>query len=869
MKGIQKIKWSGKGSIDASKSNPNVTLCVIGKSDIGFKVDKWLSGTTEEEKKKNVTWILQDKNRKEIRRIQKNPNEEYILNVPNELCGPYSYYLEASLFGGIDRKTQTGLWIIGKATPKIVSSKWSSSVDGSDQRSKEFKYGHLIYLGLNTEGLNGSKSLTVEVYKIVEGGKGTKDDKLVATITSVDVIDGEVNLKIGNTANWFVHAKKDVEKFYIKVKTSWGSYVSDGKSDIHARYLRIKKDQVTKATEPSTNNTPLKTGETTMNFLSYDACKHILIKDNYTVFFDEKKLKNGEKNNSLINLQYLTGESKGKTITIEIKDEKKYKCDSHKNKIYDITNLQKAGFDKVTEKGLMSFSFDSNYNYLHKKDYLKFALEYLVSLPRLKAVVPIETCSYKHSLYIKLYPDVAWAVHFAFDSPPKKYFRDIDISLQQGLTKELNYIKSELEKSSVSLFFPLPKFMSDWVVDMGTEYLINLANKYAFGIHAYHSFDANNKNPQILDYTAKYSWIAKTVITYYVLLDLIIQAVIIYLTRGRGLAPKTAKIVKTSRKLSNKLTDKMEDNNLSFITPKIIFERSQCFEEINGEIFYVIKEKVQALPLFGIQYEAEHTLGTFVANRLGITKVFDLARKTVSLVGNIKMLKKIEKWVSGDTKPTKTSNKLLELRDARTPLDYAEEKIEEKITDIGKALGHDLNFKLTVKGEYQAHYEVSFNLAQNSVTLTEMLENYVSKGPKATFGRKKGIDAVAECELKTGISISTEWMFNYAPTFIKGYIPKAGIEASSSGKAEIHGSLFYERIYSLDNKEAYYIDNVLFSGIAGSVKGQLDIKKVDKSGQMKKNEPKAIDKSFILMEPYVLKGKQTPLFSKESFKEPK
>lgn len=865
MKGIQKIKWSGKGSIDASKSNPNVTLCVIGKSDVGFKVDKWLSGTTEEDKKKDVTWILQDKNRKEIRRIQKNPNDEYILNVPNELCGPYSYYLEASLFGGIDRKTQTGLWIIGKATPKIVSSKWSSSVDGSDQRSKEFKYGHLIYLGLNTEGLNGSKSLTVEVYKIVEGGKGTKDDKLVATITSVDVIDGEVNLKIGNTANWFVHAKKDVEKFYIKVKTSWGSYVSDGKSDIHARFLRIKKDQVTKAVEPSTNNTPLKTGETTMNFLNYDACKHILIKDNYTVFFDEKNLKNGEKNVPGINVQYLTGECKGQIITIEIKDEKEFKCHSHKNKIYDITNLQKAGFDKVTKKGLKSFSFDSNYNYLFKNNYLEFAENYLLALPILKATVPVETCSYRHTLNIKLYPDVAWAVHFAFDNPPKKYFRDIDITLQQGLTKELNYVKTELQKSSVSLFFPLPKFMSDWVVDMGTEYLINLANKYAFGIHAYHSFDANNKNPQILDYTAKYTWIAKTVITYYVLLDLIIQAVIIYLTRGKGMGTKVGKVAKNTRKYYNKLSDKMDNNGLSFITPKIIMERSQCYEEIDGTIYYIIKEKVQALPLFGIQYEAEHTLGTFIASKVGITKVFDFARQAISIVGKIKLFKKIEKWASGDTKPAKTSNNPLELRDARTALDYAEEKIENKITDAAKALGHELNFKLIVKGEYQAHYEVSLNMTTNNATLKEFIDNYVT--PKATFGRKKGIDAVAECELKTGVTISTDWMLKYTPEFIKGYVPEVDIETNASGKAEIHGSLFYERIYSIDNKEAVYVDNVIFSGIAGIVKGQAEVQAKKKNELEKRVTLKEIDTSFILMEPYIIKGKKIPLFSKETFKE--
>ena len=703
MKGVAKIRWSGKGNVDKSKSKPNVTLAVLPKNDIGFVVDKWFEATAEVEKNKNVTWILQDKERREIRSVQKGSKEEFTLNIPNELCGPYSYYLEASLSGTIDRNNNTGLWIIGKCTPKIVSSKWSTSVDGEDVRKQQFKYGQIMYLNLTTEGLNGSKNLAIEVYQVIQDGGGSKDDKLIFTYTSVDVIDGEVNLKIGNTANWFSYAKTDLEGFYVKVKDAFGKYVTDGKDDIHARFLRLKKEQVKKPTESPTNNTPLKVGETTMNFLKYDACKYISFKDNKTTLFDEENLKKGKKNQPLINLQYLVGENKGDIVTIEITDNNKPRCDYHKDKIFDITELQKNGFGKVSEKK-NSFSFDSNYNYLHKKEYLKFAQKYLVPVPALKAVVPLQTCGYKHTLNIKLYPDVAWAVHFTFDSPPKKYFKDINtITLQKGLTKELEFVKAELEKSSVSLFFPLPKFMSDLVVEIGIEYLINLANKYEFGIHAYHSFDANNKNPQILDYTAKYPWIAKTVISYYVLLDLIIQAVIIYLTRGKGMATKVGKVAKNTRKYYNKLSDKMDNNGFSFITPKIIMERSQCFEEIDGTIYYIIKEKVQALPLFGIQYEAEHTLGTFIASKVGITKVFDYARQAISIVGKIKLFKKIEKWASGDTTPAKTSNNPLELRDARTALDYAEEKIENKITDVAKALGHELNFKLLML-KFILHY---------------------------------------------------------------------------------------------------------------------------------------------------------------------
>ena len=123
---------------------------------------------------------------------------------------------------------------------------------------------------------------------------------------------------------------------------------------------------------------------------------------------------------------------------------------------------------------------------------------------------------------------------------------------------------------------------------------------------------------------------------------------------------------------------------------------------------------------------------------------------------------------------------------------------------------------------------------------------------------------MATCELKSGFSVSTVYIINYAPTFI----PHVAIDAKVNSKAEIHGSFFYERIYSIDTEEAYYVDNTIFSGIAGEVKGESNID-ISTKGQMKKNASQAVNESFVLMEPYVLKGIKTPLFSKETFEEPK
>jgi hypothetical protein len=52
------------------------------------------------------------------------------------------------------------------------------------------------------------------------------------------------NLKMGNTSSWFVYAKNDIEKLYVKVKAV-NCYITDGKDAIHVLFLQIKKDLVT------------------------------------------------------------------------------------------------------------------------------------------------------------------------------------------------------------------------------------------------------------------------------------------------------------------------------------------------------------------------------------------------------------------------------------------------------------------------------------------------------------------------------------------------------------------------------------------------------------------------------------------------
>lgn len=285
-KGVKKIKHvRGSHYPDMSVYGKRITI-EPGK-EINFGVAEWLPDTTSEDKKKPVTWMRQSYDRKTIVG-QVISTTGYMFRISKQLSGSYHYYIEASLSGKRDFKNNVGLYVKGWCEPRIVSSKWCTKKGGDDVRKTyTFSYGHVIYLYLDTEGLNGDK-VSVDIYKVVEGGGGTKDDKYIHTYTDVEVIDGQINLKIGNSYQWYgkIGKPKAKEEFYVKVKSASGKYVTDGKDDIHARFLRIKNEVVSTAIETSTNNTPVKVGEPDKNKKNSHLCKfeQINVQDNGETF---------------------------------------------------------------------------------------------------------------------------------------------------------------------------------------------------------------------------------------------------------------------------------------------------------------------------------------------------------------------------------------------------------------------------------------------------------------------------------------------------------------------------------------------------------------------------------------------------------
>lgn len=294
-KGVKKIKVvSGLYYPKMSVLGQRITI----KPDqwVQFGVGEWLPGTTDADKKKPLTWMRQNSSRKIIIN-QITSATGYKFLISKQYCGSYQFYIEASLSGVRDTKSDTGIFVKGWCEPKIVSSKWSTQKNSksikNNKKNEYISYGHIVHLNLVTEGLNGN-TVSIELWN----QQTAKADKLVHTYNNVQVIDGEVNLKIENTFAWMAYVDniQNVEEFYIKVKdVASKKYIKDNLGDdLHAIYLNVKNKVVTTNTNGAQNQTPTKVYKPDINSVRLEPCKFEIIK------ITESEIKDGKANNTTV-----------------------------------------------------------------------------------------------------------------------------------------------------------------------------------------------------------------------------------------------------------------------------------------------------------------------------------------------------------------------------------------------------------------------------------------------------------------------------------------------------------------------------------------------------------------------------------------
>ena len=308
--GVKKIGWAKsnngvKGKDYDIYTTRGVDLSISVKADFEAKLEitDWESGTTDEDKKKDVTWIVLTGDKKTIlSTVTKKYNEKFIFKPKKKFSGYVYHYVIASISKNASKETnlKTGVFICGSIDNedlKIVNSSWTTKHNATHVKENHiYSFGETIFLKMDTEGLNG-REVTLEIYN-----KNLTGIQLVKSYNKVIVHNGEINLKINigidwkNKLSYFPFEKKD---FFAKIKITILKFLpkSTGDDFMQAEGSRIYvedsslendkifkiQDKVVPTVNIPTNKTPTKIGEIGSSTESYAPCKFetITIKEKY------------------------------------------------------------------------------------------------------------------------------------------------------------------------------------------------------------------------------------------------------------------------------------------------------------------------------------------------------------------------------------------------------------------------------------------------------------------------------------------------------------------------------------------------------------------------------------------------------------
>lgn len=247
-KGVKKIKRLSNSYELDNYYNAGEVICIDPNQEASFLVGEWYSETTEEEKRRNISWLWMDQKKTKIfNKTIKPTGVPYGVTIPRKLCGNYAFYLEVGLYDRHDERN-TGLYAFGKCEKKITSSSWSKKENTAD--NSEINYGHDLFISLETEGVNGD-TLTLESYS------AKKTTTPIQTV-KIKCINGALKAKF-TTMSCFMAVPglpSDLENFYIKVLDITGEYLKTESGNDKILSFTIKNKRVMPVFEPPTNTTP-------------------------------------------------------------------------------------------------------------------------------------------------------------------------------------------------------------------------------------------------------------------------------------------------------------------------------------------------------------------------------------------------------------------------------------------------------------------------------------------------------------------------------------------------------------------------------------------------------------------------------------
>jgi ompA family protein len=407
--------------------------------------------------------------------------------------------------------------------------------------------------------------------------------------------------------------------------------------------------------------------------------------------------------------------------------------------------------------------FPSNYFYL--------LVDFLNPLAKIytSEAYHINSCAYfanpnKATLEVRTYPDVVWIGHGKYDYDDDYFFHDHSFELQKGLSPEFEELIDKICKyTSINIIDYISKqFLLD--------YIKSEAKKLEIGLHAIYNREIEKKGTALslkgktfdLIKDTKYVRYATSVAMFgFVLLQIVLEVIILILTRGKSGITKIKKINKLQKgaKKMMKMIDQMPDG-IDLVYPSLAYRSGLYYQkQADGKLALILEADIKIEPLIAVEYRKEFDLLDYITD------------------------KTIKDKFKGKNKKQKEK-------------DF--EKVRDKVKGTYEEQLNNVTASLTITGGISIETNVKFNFLTNTYSFKKQAGNFYdeSKGVVA-FGRYVKIKGKVEARI-----FAENIFFGCKISHFEG---KLNFDLSSSMG-------FFQSLRSDEN--GFFVENYLsFSGI--------------------------------------------------------
>lgn len=488
--------------------------------------------------------------------------------------------------------------------------------------------------------------------------------------------------------------------------------------------------------------------------------------------------------------------------------------------------------------------------------------------------IPIETCRYRKSLYLKTFADVAWGFHALFDDPyiPEYYLfgQQKTIKTVKGLNEELDWIKNSpiADRISATIISPVigTAFIRNFVLDI----IKDMADRYEFGFTAYYDFDKEGKkNSKQIDYAEKYPAAFKALIAGVVTLEILIDVLLIILTEGAALANfiskagKVVGVVNKGAKLANagkKAGNILAKYSDTFATARNVNMAKNTLEMMKGSYFRgyrfaddpvigvqpVIEERIKISPFLNMGVKQKKSLGELLLDKTSVGMTLNMAKAATGGFGlgvsrmfltKVKGGKEAVSWYGAITYP---------LRVANTALDGVY-KLLAFATDtaLKEVFGAEAEFEKDITAHIDLDFWLKIHNAEKSLNMIALAKGESKKDYSSISIAPSGAFTV---QLKLSGSVSNKVVVRAMNVLTWNNKEEGMQEITADGKFEVEGNVFIERRYYFKaDSKPYHEDKIAFTGLAGEY--EYKVKRRTRRDASEEEVMKQEPTTFMLMEP--------------------